>query len=587
MNNTLEYSVIGIYLILLIVIGLIFRSFNRNVSDYFRGGSRGTWWLVGVSSFIAGISAYTFTGAAGAVYDAGWSVLVIYIGGASGFMINYFYFASRFRQLRKTTGQEVIRDRFNQSTEQLYAWISFPSGILGSAMLLYSLAIFISAIFGFNIQLLIIAVGVVVICYSIIGGRWAIMATDFIQCLIVMGLSLLVGILCLMKLNGFSGLLAHIDNCGLTADYAIINSPERFKGSFTYFWAGAMFLNISLANNSLGAASRYFSVKDGKEAKKAALLSCVLMLGGCIIWFLPPMTARILYSDTVVKMTQLSNPKEAAFAVTCMKLLPPGMIGLMAVAMFAASISSLDTGLNGCSSVFIMNIYPVLAKLFKIRKLSESTMLKLSRLFTFLFGMLCIVVALLFSLKSKLSLFDLMLMIFALIGTPMTVPLLWGMIIRRCPQWAALSSIICGFSVSTIAFFSPDLFDCQWSFAWQITGVYLGGSLGFLISLFWVGRNSKEYDRQVDDFFELMNKPVDFEKEIGKANDNRQLKIIGVVSMVVGLLIALLAIPAKNTFGVACPLFLTLFMLSCGGLMYYVGTREKKVKSNITKKVLR
>lgn len=581
MNNTLEYSVIGIYLVLLIIIGLIFRGFNRNVSDYFRGGSRGTWWLVGVSSFIAGISAYTFTGAAGAVYDAGWSVLVIYIGNAIGFMFNYFYFAARFRQLRKTTGQEVIRDRFDRFTEQFYSWISFPSGILGSAMLLYSLAIFISSVFGFNMQLLIIIVGSVVVCYSIVGGRWAIMATDFVQCLIVMGLTLLVGVLCLMKLNGFSGLFAQIDSCGLAADYAIINSPGRFNGSFTYFWAGAMLLNISLSTNSLGAATRYFSVKDGKEAKKAALLACILMLGGCIIWFLPPMTARIFYSDAVMQMTQLSNPKEAAFAITCMKLLPPGMIGLMAVAMFAASISSLDTGLNGCSSVFIMNIYPVLAKTFKIREISESAMLKLSRLFTFLFGVVCIIVALLFSLKSQLSLFDLMLTVVALLGTPMTVPLVWGMVIRRCPKWAALSSIICGFLVSAVAFFSPELFELKWTFAWQVTGVYLGGSLGFFASLFWVGKNSEEYNKQVDGFFELMNKPVDFEKEIGAANDSRQLKLIGSISMVLGLLIALLAIPAKDIFGVICPLSLTLFMLTCGGLMYYAGSRTKKSKDKL------
>jgi SSS family transporter len=576
MNNTLEYSVIGIYLVLLIVIGLIFRSFNKNVSDYFRGGCRGTWWLVGVSSFIAGISAYTFTGAAGAVYDAGWSVLVIYFGNALGFLINYFYFAARFRQLRKTTGQEVIRDRFDQFTEQFYSWISFPSGILGSAMLLYSLAIFISSVFGFNMQLLIIVVGLVVVCYSIVGGRWAIMATDFVQCLIVMGLTLLVGVLCLIKLNGFAGLFAQIDSCGLTADYAIINSPEKFDGSFTWFWAGAMLLNISLTNNSLGAATRYFSVKDGKEAKKAAMLACILMVGGCIIWFLPPMTARIFYSDSVTQMTQLSNPKEAAFAITCMNLLPPGMIGLMAVAMFAASISSLDTGLNGCSSVFIMNIYPVLAKAFKIKALSESTMLKLSRLFTFFFGVLCIVVALLFSLKSKLSLFDLMLTVIALLGTPMTVPLVWGMVLRRCPKWAALSSIICGFLVSAIAFFSPDIFGVKWPFAWQITGVYLGGTLGFLVSIFWVGENSEEYNKQVDDFFELMNRPIDFEKEIGEANDNRQLKLIGSVAMVLGLLIALLAIPAKDVFGVICPLSLMLFMLICGGLMYFAGSRSPK-----------
>ena len=128
-----------------------------------------------------------------------------------------------------------------------------------------------------------------------------------------------------------------------------------------------MLLNCTLTANNLGAAGRYFSVKDGKEAKKAALLSMILMLAGCIIWFLPPMVGRLFYADQVTAMTQLSNPQESAFAVACMNLLPPGMIGLMAVAMFAASISSLDVGINGCSSVFVMNVYPVAKALFRLR----------------------------------------------------------------------------------------------------------------------------------------------------------------------------------------------------------------------------
>lgn len=586
MNNMLEYVVIGTYLLMLVIIGLIFRKFNNNVNDYFRGGCRGTWWLVGASTFIAGISAYTFTGAAGAVYDAGWSILIIYFGNTLGFLINYFYFAARFRQLRKTTGQEVVRDRFSKLTEQIYSWLSFPGGILGSAMLLYSLAIFISTIFGFNVQLLIIIVGSVVICYSIVGGRWAIMATDFVQCLIVMGLTLLVAGLCLTKLGGFSGLFDLIESKGLSSDFALINSPDRFKGSFTYFWAGAMLLNISLSANNLAAASRYFSVKDGKEAKKAALLAAILMLGGCIIWFLPPMTARIFYSETVMQMTQLSNPKESAFAVTCMKLLPPGMIGLMAVAMFAASISSLDTGLNGCSSVFIMNIYPLIAKGLKLKKLPPSAMLKLSRVFTLLFGILCISAALLFSLKQKLSLFELMLTVIALLGTPMTVPLVWGMIIRKCPRWAAISSICCGFLASITVFFSQELFGSPMGFPWKITIVYMAGTVGFLGTMFWVKNNSAEYNKQVEDFFKLMNTPVDFEKEVGQPNDRKQLKLLGTVAMVMGLLVSLLAIPAQDSFGVICPLLITLFMLMCGGGMYYAGSTKTKIKQQVTEQSL-
>ena len=82
----------------------------------------------------------------------------------------------------------------------------------------------------------------------------------------------------------------------------------------------------------------------------------------------------------------------------------------------------------------------------------------------------------------------------------MAVPLLWGMMIRRCPRWAAMSSIGCGFLVSGIAFFSPELFGVRWPFQWQIVGVWLAGTAGFLGSMLWAGRNAPEYDRQVEEF---------------------------------------------------------------------------------------
>ena len=130
MNNPLEFTVIGIYLLFLLGIGFVFRKFNSNVSDYFRNGCRGTWWLVGTSSFMMGISAYTFTGAAGVAYEAGWSIMILYMANVLGLLVNYLWFAVRFRQMRATTSPEVIRRRFNQSTEQFYSWLSLPLGII-------------------------------------------------------------------------------------------------------------------------------------------------------------------------------------------------------------------------------------------------------------------------------------------------------------------------------------------------------------------------------------------------------------------------------------------------------------------------
>lgn len=286
---TVEYLVIGCYMVALISVGLTFRRFNENVSDYFRNGCKGTWWLVGSSAFMTTFSAWTFSGASGAAYEAGWSVLVIYLANSVGFVINALFLAPWFRQIRAITAPEVIRLRFGVTTQQFYAWMSFVMQTLYSSLHLLGLAIFCSAVFGYNIQQVIIVVGFVVLGYSLMGGSWAVTATDFLQTLILIPITILVAFLCLVKLGGIGALFDGIAAQGLTSDYAVFNSPDRFPlHAYTYAWAAAMLLKQIVGYNTLTGAQRYFLVKDGREARKAAWLGFALMTMGAFIWFIPP-----------------------------------------------------------------------------------------------------------------------------------------------------------------------------------------------------------------------------------------------------------------------------------------------------------
>jgi hypothetical protein len=83
-HPAIEYSVIVAYLVLMLV---VFKNFNKSSGDHFRGGSQGTWWIVGMSSFMAGISAFTFTGNGGAAFEAGWAVPVIYVANCIGLLL--------------------------------------------------------------------------------------------------------------------------------------------------------------------------------------------------------------------------------------------------------------------------------------------------------------------------------------------------------------------------------------------------------------------------------------------------------------------------------------------------------------------
>ena len=551
--SNIEYLVIAGYLALIITVGLYFRKFSSNTDDYFKGGSKGTWWLVGSSAFMSAFSAWTFTGAAGIAYEAGFTVIVIYVGNALGFFANFLFTGPWLRQMRVTTFPEAIALRFGEITQDFYAFYEVPIRILYSAMALYGLGIFCSAVFGYDINHVIIACGIVVLLYSATGGRWAVMATDFLQGLILIPLTLIVAWLCLDKLGGVSNFFQQIEAQGLTEAYSIVNSTTFFGGAYTWGWVSAMMMKQFIVFNSMSAAPRYFSVKDGDEARKAALLGGVLMLIGSIVWMIPPITARLLYAEQVMAF-DISKPAEASYAVVSISLLPVGLVGLIVVAILAATMSSMDTGLNTNVAILIKDIYPKLSRALKWKPKAEAALLSYGRLLTWLMGFLVVLLSLYFAQQDGSGIFEIMLKVGTLLLMPITIPLLWGMFIRQTPWWAALFSIACALVISCLAFFSISLTyfgfsqaysdGFNWNFQQQFFGVFGAGTFGFLLSTLFAPATDSEHRAKVNKFFTRMKTPIDFEKEIGEGNDLEQLTIIGRFGLAVaGFIFLLLFIP--------------------------------------------
>jgi Na+/proline symporter len=146
---TIEYLTLGIYFAVLLSLGVLFSRMNRNISDFIRGGARGTWWMVGTSITMAGISAFTFTGNGSAAYDGGFSLLIIYLANLLGFAAGGFFLARWYRQTRALTGADIIRGRYGTITEQFSISIGILLAPIGSAMQLWALGVFVSSVFGF------------------------------------------------------------------------------------------------------------------------------------------------------------------------------------------------------------------------------------------------------------------------------------------------------------------------------------------------------------------------------------------------------------------------------------------------------
>ena len=352
-SHTIEYVVIGFFFLFMVLTGVLSRRLITNFSDYFRSGCKATWWLVGISSFMASFSAWTFTGAASVAYEAGITVSVIFYSAAIGLASSAILTAAWFRQLRAITYPEVIGERFNTSTQQFYLWAGIFPAVMYSALSLLGVAVFTSAVFGYSVWVTVSVLGLVVIVYSTIGGSWSVLTTDFLQALLLMPIAVLVSLLSLKSVGGFTGLFHSLHEQGLSDHLVLFGSEPHSK--YSVAWGVAMLVFQIVTWNSLSSSQRVFMCKDGRDAKRSVYLSAVMFLIGAVVWFIPPMVARLQFAADVNAYTgQLNNPADASYAVIAIKLLPNGFSGLIVVAMFAATMSSIVFTLNQVAGMVVV-----------------------------------------------------------------------------------------------------------------------------------------------------------------------------------------------------------------------------------------
>lgn len=564
---TIEYVVVGVYLVLMIGVGFVVRSFNKDVSDYFRNGCKATWWMVGASAFMTAFSAWTFTGAAGVAYVGGWTVMAIFLANVLGFVLEAILLAPWFRQLRAITAPEVIRLRFGPVTQQFYAWIGVVMGLLYAAIWLYGLAIFSAAVFGFDIRVIIIALGLAVLISSVTGGAWAVMASDVLQSLLLMPLTLLVAILCLDAVGGVNGLFTLIEQRGLSDDMAFVAEPGRFTGAndYTWWWIAAVLLYKVVGFGTLTSAPKYFGVKDGREARWAAWLAAAMMALGALVWFIPPVVARLLW-EADVDAVAIAKPAEASYAIASMKLLPAGMTGLMAVAMFAATMSSMDTGLNRNAAVFTRDIYPALCRLVGAKPAEGTRLLRLGELFSLVFGVLIVLITLYFAQAQGEGVFEHMMNIGAMLALPMAIPMLLALFIRRVPSWAAMVSVLAALVPSAWSFLSDD-----WKYQTTVFTNLAVGAAAFVLTMPFWRVTTTAYRHQVQEFFTRMHTPIDFEREVGEATDRSQLRVVGAFALAQGAFVCLLALLPNPMSGRLMILAVGGSVVLCGAALWLAG----------------
>lgn len=449
----IDTTIILFYLGGVLALGTILRKYVRSAKDYFLAGRMLPWWAIGMSIVVSDIGAYDFVGASGGAYRFGLvQANFDWIGCIPGMILAAFIFIPYYWRSGIYTIPEYLGRRYNDTVRAMEAVLWGVFMICNLGIFFWTAAVMLKPLMGWSVWTSIILTATVVGVYTVTGGLSAVVMTDVVQLVIMFIGGAALVVLGLWNVGGWSGLVEKVHALGPEyADHFKLLLPVGTKSP--YPWTGIILgLTIVLATaywiGNQAIIQRTLGAKSEWDAKSGMLWAAVLKVFIPVFIVFPGLIALAMYPG-------LENPDEAL--PTLVKgLLPPGLMGLVFAAFFAALMSSVDSYLNSASTLWTKDIY----QRFIRKNAPDKHYLVVGRVLTIAFVLLAVGFA---PVTDKFpGIYVAMQTLLSFFQGPTLAILLLGMLWRRTTQWGALAGLIGGVAISGSMFaMKKDIFICE------------------------------------------------------------------------------------------------------------------------------
>jgi len=407
---------------------------GESSSNFFLGGRKIMWPVIGASLFATNIGAEHLVGLSGDSYRYGLSAgsveltTGITLGFACAILFPYYLKNKIF------TIPEFLEIRYNAKARTFFSGLMLVISVMTKlAFTLFAGALVLNGLMGWDIMATIIFTGFIVALFTIIGGFTAVAYTDTIQATIMIVGTTIMLFIGLDKVGGWSGLMEKVpDAMHIAAPYDDPVYP--FWGILaTAFYAGIFYWGIDQVN-----VQRVLAAPNLKQARWGAMFAVLLKLLPVFIFALPGVIAYALYPGLEGEETQQT------FIVLLNNLLPSGLRGLVLASLLAALITSLIAVLNSVSTLVVRD-FVVKAK----PHMKENRQVLVGRaviLIVTLFG----IGAAYLVYKNEEGLYKYLQTISAYLVLPVFPAIFFGIISKKVTLKAAIVSVIVGLILATI-----------------------------------------------------------------------------------------------------------------------------------------
>jgi len=431
----IDWLVIIAYLAAMLGVG--WYCYNReqradgSTTDYFLAGRDIPWWAAGLSLYATGTSAISFIAIPALAFRTDWLYLSQQVIGVFGLLFVAYKIIPLVRRLNLISIYQYLEIRFHPSIRLMSSALTILFQLVGRlSIVLYLPALAIASVTGANVVLCIVLMGIVTTLYTLVGGMKAVIWTDVIQVFVMLGGALFaIGYV----INGIDG--------GLGSIIAIANEDNKthlFDFSWDFatptVWAILLVIMTDVPTwpKEQVMMQRVLATRNDKEARASVLTLAVAIIPGSFLFYSIGTALYAFYKTHPERLNPLIDT-DATFPVFIAAELPIGITGLIIAGLFAASMSTLSSGLNSIATLTSVDFYERLSKSATPKK-----SLRLAYFVTILAGIISTFVAVLFTAYDIQSMFEKMLQLTAILGGGFAGTYALGLFTRRSNWQGAL-----------------------------------------------------------------------------------------------------------------------------------------------------
>jgi len=474
-GHALDYIIIIAYLVGIALFGIISGGKQKSVKDYFLGSTKVPWWAVCFSIVAAETSTLTFISIPGLAYAANLNFLQVTFGYLLGRIVVALLFLPAYSKGELKTAYSFLETRFGGKTRSFASIVFLFTRTAADGVRLFATAIPLKLMLNIDYPLAIIIIALVTLIYTYTGGVKGVIWVDAVQMFIYLGGAIIAAIFLINLLP--EGWVSVVNAAAENSKFQIFNLG--FNNGISGFFAqpytliggilGGAFLSMASHGTDQLIVQRLLTTKNLKDGQKAIIGSGVIVIIQFAIFLILGVMLYAYYGKIDVKPDEI-------FPMFIIKVLPPGITGIIIAGLFAAAMSTLAGSISSLSSSTMIDLYlPFFGKAD-----NEKNELRISRLFTIMWASL-LVGAALFFMESPRAVVELALSIASFTYGGLLGTFLLGILIKKAKQEDALAGFVSGIFIM-IAVISLKLVAWTWYTLIGVIATLLIGSLLNILS---------------------------------------------------------------------------------------------------------